>query len=461
MATVTRETIGTLHDKLTVKLAKEDFLPSFEKTLKQYAKTANVPGFRKGMVPSGMMRKMYGQSIFNEEVIRAAGKKLEDYMTGEKMSIFAQPMILPNENMARLDMNKPDDVDFSFEVGLKPEFEIPAIKNKSALTRYKISVTDKMMDDEIERIKRRYGKVESQDAASDKEDIIYSTYEPCDEAGNVTDADKKIEDTEVLDKMPAKLKEMVMGKKAEDTLVFRPADVCTEEELKAFLKDPLKSGEEAAQQYYKLTISKVGKLIPQELGPELYQQVFQNVEVKDEADFKEKIKAELSREFDRITGERLHNEIFEMLVHNTPISLPVAFLKRWMREGGEKPKSAQDVENEYGSFEHQLIWQLISDKLMHEQGISVTKEDVEKDIKTRVLAYFGLGPDDEAQAPWMDGYMTKVLKDEKMVDETYRRLVAEKLFQFLEKQFTIEEKEIEEEAFFKLGDAHAAHHHHH
>ena len=215
------------------------------------------------------------------------------------------------------------------------------------------------------------------------------------------------------------------------------------------------------QQYYKLTISKVGKLIPQELGQELYAQVFQNVEVKDESDFREKIKVELSREFDRITNERLQNEIFEMLVHNTPISLPVAFLKRWMREGGEKPKSAQEVENEFGSFEHQLMWQLISDKLMHEHGISVSRQEVEKDIKTRVLAYFGLGPDDEDQAPWMDGYMTKVMKDEKMIDETYRRMVSAKLFQFLETQFTIEEKDIEEEAFFRLADAHTAHHHHH
>src|SRR5579871_6212922 len=131
MATVTRENIGALHDKVTVKLAKEDYLPNFEKTLKQYAKTANVPGFRKGMIPSGMLRKMYGQSIFNEEVIRAAGKKLEDYMKDEKLSIFAQPMIMPDTNNTRLDMNTPADIDFSFEVGLKPEFEITPVKDKA------------------------------------------------------------------------------------------------------------------------------------------------------------------------------------------------------------------------------------------------------------------------------------------------------------------------------------------
>ncbi len=461
MATVTRENIGTLHDKLTVKLGKDDYMPNFEKTLKQYAKTATVPGFRKGMVPSGMMRKMHGQSIFNEEVVRAAGKKLEDYMKEEKLFIFAQPMIMPDPNRSLLDMNKPNDIDFHFEVGIKPEFDVPAIKEKAKLTRYKISVTDKMMDDEIERITRRYGKVESQETVTNKEDIIYATYEQSDANGAVAEGANKIEDTAVLDKMPAKLKEMVMGKKTDDTIVFRPADVCTEEELKAFLKDPLKAGEEDAQQYYRLTITKVGLLIPQELGFDLYAQVFPNVEVKDEADFREKVKAELSREFDRITGERLQNEMYELLVHNTPITLPENFLKRWMREGGEKPKSAQEVENEYGSFEHQLRWQLISDKLMGEHGISVNREEVMKDIQVRVLAYFGLGPDDADEAPWMDGYLAKIQKDDKMIDETYRRLLFGKLFSYLETQFTIEEKEIEEEAFFKLGDAHAAHHHHH
>lgn len=461
MATVTRENIGTLHDKITVKLVKDDYMPSFDKQLKQYAKTANVPGFRKGMVPAGMLRKMHGPSIFNEEIIRSAGRKLEEYMQAEKLAIFAQPMILPSENRAPLDMNNPVDIDFSFEIGIKPEFEIPTVKNHAKLTRYKITVSDKMMDDELERIKRRFGKVDSQEVVTDKENLIYAAYEPCDASGKVTDADKKVEDTAVLDKMPSKLKDMIMGKKPEDTIVFRPADVCTEEELKKFLSDPLKAGEDAANNYYKLTITKVGHLIPADLNQELYAQVFQNVEVKDEADFREKIKAELQREFDRIASERLQNEIFELLVHNTNITLPVPFLKRWMREGGEKPKSAQAVDDEFGSFEHQLRWQLISDKLMGENQISVSRQEVEADIKVRVLAYFGLTPDQEDEAPWMDGYMQKVQQDEKTMDETYRRLLFGKLFQWLETQFTLEEKEIAEEEFFKLGSAHEAHHHHH
>lgn len=459
MATVTRENIGKLHDKITVKLEKEDYLPSFEKSLKQYAKTVNIPGFRKGMVPAGMIRKMYGPSIFNDEIARTAGRQLEDYLGQEKLAIFAQPMVMPNEQPLSLDMNNPADADFTFEVGLKPDFEVTPLKNKAALTRYKVTVTDKMVEDEVERIKRRYGTVENQEAVGNKEDIIYATYEASDAEGNVAPDAHKAEDTVLLEKMPVKLQEMLMGKKAEDTLVFRPADVCTEEELAAFLKDPLKQGPEAAQQYFKLTLTKVGLLIPRELGAELYAQVFPNDEVADEAAFREKISAELAREYDRIGRERLQNEIYELLVHQTPIELPVAFLKRWLKEGGEKPKSEQEVENEFSSFEHQLRWQLISDQLIRDNKVEVSFDEVKDDIKKRMLAYFGIT--DEDDAPWLESYMNKVAKEEKTIDETYRRLLFDKLFVALESQFTMTDKEVSEEEFFKLPSPHAAHHHHH
>lgn len=459
MATVSRESIGALHDKITVKLTKEDYLPSFEKSLKQYAKQANVPGFRKGMVPAGMVRKMYGQSLFGDEVFRSAGKQLEDYLQQEKVAIFAQPMIMPGAEKINLDMNNPSEIDFSFEVGLKPEIDITPIKNKTTLSRYAVKVTDKMLDDEVERITRRFGKVESQEAVTGKDDIIYATYEQCNAEGEVAAESQKVEDTQVFETIPAKLQEQLKGKNAEATIVFRPMDIAEGEELTAFLKNPLKQDDTAAGQYYKLTITKVGLLIARQLDAELYAQVFPNAEVADEAAFRELLRAELSKEFDRMTRERLQNEIYELLVHNTPIQLPVDFLKRWLKEGQEKQKTEAEVESEFPSFDHQLRWTLISDKLILEHDIKVTHAEVLDDIKTRVLAYFGMQNGDEA--PWLDGYMQKVVKDEKTMDETYRRMLYDRLFSFLEGQFSIEQKEVNEEEFFKLPDPHAAHHHHH
>jgi len=459
MATVTRENVGKLQDRITVKVAKEDYFPSFEKSLKNYAKTANVPGFRKGMVPVGMVKKMYGQSIFNDEIIRNAGEQLEQYLRDQKLGIFGKPMLLPSESPLQLDMNAPADVDFTFEVGLKPEFTIPAIDEKKALTKYKIEVSDKQVDTEVDRLARRFGKVEDQEAVTKGDDIIYNYYQPCDEQGNVAEGAEKIEDTVLLEKLPVKLQELLQGKKAEESIVIRPMDVCTPDELKSFLKDPLKKDESAADQYFKLTITKIGLLIPAEVNEALFAQVFQNVEVKDEADFKDRIRQELGREYERVTLDRLNNEIYEVLVHQTPFELPVDFLKRWLMDGQDKPKTAEEVEKEFPGFEHQLRWTLISDKLILDNGIQVSMEDVNADIKSRVLAYFGIEEGDEA--PWMEGYMQKIAKDEKTLNETYQRLMFDKLFQFLYTQFTINEQQISEEDFMKLTDAHTAHHHHH
>ncbi len=460
MATVTRETIGKLHDKVIVKLTKEDYAPSFEKSLKQYAKNINVPGFRKGMVPAGMVRKMYGQSIFTDEVLRTAGTQVEEYLKTEKLQIFAQPMAMREGTTSNLDMNNPADVDFAFEIGLKPEFELTALNGKKELTRYKVQVSDKLLDDEIVRLQRRFGKAEPQESVTNKEDIIYSTFELCDADGNLVESAEKIEDTELMDKLPVKIQEQIMGKKPEESIVIQPKAVCTEEELPVFMKDSMKLGVEAAENYYKMTLTKVSLLIPHEVNEELYAQVFQNAEVKDEAAFRELLSAELGKEYERMTRERLQSEMYELLVHSTNIDLPVDFLKRWLKEGSEKQKSAEEVENEFPGFDHQLRWTLISDKLILDNDINVSREEVLDDIKGRVLAYFGMGPEAAEDTPWMDEYMAKVIKDEKTMDETYRRLLFDKLFAFLETKFNIIDKEIDEESFFKLQSAHDEHHHH-
>ena len=208
-----------------------------------------------------------------------------------------------------------------------------------------------------------------------------------------------------------------------------------------------------------MTINKVSILVPAALDIALFAEVFPTDDIKDETEFKARIHTELNKEFERVAKDRLQNEIFELLVHETKIELPVPFLKRWMREGGEKRKSEREVEQEFSSFDHQLRWTIISDKLIVENKIQVTKEEITEDIKTRVLAYFGMTNADDA--PWMDGYMDKIAKDEKSMEETYRRLLYAKLFDYLETQFNVVEKEVTEEEFFKLPDAHAAHHHHH
>src|SRR5262245_42252549 len=144
MATVTKENIGLLHEKLTVKLEKSDYLPSFEKVLKDYSKKANIPGFRKGQVPAGLIKKMYGPSLFTDEVLRSVDRELINYLQNDKLDIFAQPLPL-EMNVSQLDVNNPAEYIFQFEIGMKPDFKLADLA-KAKITRYKVEATDEMVD---------------------------------------------------------------------------------------------------------------------------------------------------------------------------------------------------------------------------------------------------------------------------------------------------------------------------
>jgi trigger factor len=458
MATVKRENIGELHDKLVVTITKEDYMPSFENTLKKYGKTASIPGFRKGNVPAGLIRKMHGQSVFIDEVLRTANKELEQYLTDNKPEIFAQPLPLDNGPLD-LDMNKAADFDFAFEIGLKPEFDITPLNKRGAITKYKIKVSDEMLEKETENLRKRSGKVEDKESLDNDSDIAFIDIEASNAEGDVADGIEKTQGDFTLGQLPKKFAEQLKGKKAGDTLVFKPSEIVTEEKMPDFMKNVLHQPEEdkAAQEgYYKLTLKKAGTLVPRELNEEFFNEIFPNAEVKDEAAFKAKLKEELEKETERIASEQLQNTLFETLVHETPMKLPVDFLKNWMKRSGEKEKADEEVEAEFPDFDHQLRWTLISDKLVKDLGLEVSMDEVMKDIKTKVMGYFGMKEGDDA--PWLEAYLDKMAKEEKTMDETYRRLLFDKLFKKLEEVMEVKDKEVNEEEFTQVAQAH--HHHH-
>ena len=184
MATVTRENIGLLTDKIVVNIAKGDYLPSFEKSLKQYGKQANIPGFRKGMVPAGLIKKMYGSSVFTDEVLRTVEKELTTYMSNEKLEIFAQPLPLPENDARQIDVSNPSDYSFAFEVGLKPAFSLADL-GTAPLTFHKVDVTPEMIDEEIERHQTRNGKMTEPETVATDDNVLNLHFTETDAAGTV------------------------------------------------------------------------------------------------------------------------------------------------------------------------------------------------------------------------------------------------------------------------------------
>ena len=453
MATVTRETIGNLTDKLTVKVAKEDYLPAFENSLKKYAKTANISGFRKGMVPASLVKKMYGQGVFSDEVLRLVEKQLQDYMVQEHLDIFAQP--LPLENDARmLDMNNPADYAFAFEIGLKPAFDLHT--NDIKVTRYIVQVTDQMVNDEIERLTTRHGKMTEPEAVNSEDNVLNVEFTEVDTEGNAVEGGLIKSNSLLVKYFKEPVRAELMDKKKDDSITIQLSKAFDEKELDWVMGDLGLDKHNAADadKTFKLHITKVGFVEKAEMNEEFFEKVYPGRSIKTEEEFRNSVKVEIENYYAAQSSNQVHDQIYHHLIDHTTMEFPESFLKRWLKDGTDKPKTEDEAEKEYPSFANQLKWTLISTKLINDNKITVEPTEIRQYALQQIAGYMGMQNLDEA--PWLDEYANRMMKDQKFVEETYMKLQTEKLFRQLEPQVQATEESISAEDF-----ASKLHHHHH
>jgi trigger factor len=459
MATITRENIGLLNEKITIKVAGADYLPSFEKALKNYSKQANIPGFRKGMVPTGMIKKMHGQSVFADEVIKAVEKELGNYMATEKLEIFAQPLPLATEEAPKIDMNNPVEYVFDFEVGLKPAFDIADL-SKEKMTRYKVTVTEELINDEASRLQVRHGKLADRDAVTEDDNVLNVTFTETDANGNEVEGGIKKDNSFLVKYFAESFRGNLTGKKKDDVINIQLNQAFNEKEREWILSDLGldKHDEAAAAKFFNMAITKVGFVEKAELNEEFFKAVYPKKEITNEAEFRNEIKTEIEGYWDKQTKNHLQHEVYHVLVDHTRIEFPESFLKRWMQTGGEQPKSQEEVEHEFPTFVNQLKWTLITDKLVQENGIEVKNEDIEAFAKQQLFGYMGMNMQEEEQ-PWIAEYITRMMKDRKFVEDAYHRIQTEKVFDWAETKVNAVEKPVSVEEFSKEAEKHQHHQH--
>ena len=256
MATVTKENIGLLHEKLTVKLEKTDYLPSFEKALKDHSKKANIPGFRKGMVPAGLIKKMYGPSLFTDEVLRSVDRELIANLQNDKLDIFAQPLPLETD-IRQLDVNNPADYSFHFEVGMKPDFQLADLGTASII-KYVVTVTDEMINTEIARLQNRYGNMLEQHTVTVEDNELKIIFIEVDENANEKDNGITKENSLLVKYFKENFRSNLVGKTINDYIIVQLDNAFDEKELEFILSDLGldKNNPTSSQKHFKIQITK-------------------------------------------------------------------------------------------------------------------------------------------------------------------------------------------------------------
>ena len=462
MATVTKENIGLLHEKLTVKLEKTDYLPSFEKALKEYSKKANIPGFRKGMVPAGLIKKMYGPSLFADEVLKTVDRELIGYLQNDKLDIFAQPLPLESD-FKQLDVNNPADYSFEFEVGMKPDFTLSDL-GKAKTTRYVVTVTDEMVNSEIDRLQNRYGNMKDEETVTTEDNVLNVNFVETDTEGNEVEGGAKKDNSILVKYFSESYRKNWMGKKAGDFELMQLKTAFDEKEREWIIGDlGLKDDVTAADKYFKIIITKVGLLEKRELNEEFFNQLYPNQEVKTEADFRNKIQDEIQNHWNGQATNQIHDQVFHQLVDHTEIKFPEGFLKKWIKTQNEsgkeqEPKTDEEVEQEFPTFISQLKWTLISDKIIQDNAIVVNPDEIRAFAKQQLFSYMG-GANLSDDQPWVTDYVEKMMKDRKYVEDAYNRIQTQKIFEWSATQVKPTDKDISAEEFTKMAEAHQHHHH--
>ena len=451
MATVTRENIGLLNDKLIVKIAKEDYINSFEQGLKKQAKNANIPGFRKGMVPAGLIKKMYGQGILTEEVVRLAERQLYDYMQTEKLDIFAQPLPLEFDTN-KIEVNNPADYTFSFEVGLKPQINIDAKSIKA--TKYVIKIEETLVDEEVDRLRTRHGKMTEPEAVTGDENVLNVTFNETDENGVEVEGGISKANSVLVKYFTEEFRTNLLGKKNNDVIALQLNKAFEDKELE-FIAQDLGLTKEDGAKHFNITITKVGFVEKAELNDEFFAAAFPNKEVKSEEDCRNAIKEDIAAAYAAQSRNQIHDQIYHHLIDHTTIEFPEAFLKRWLQTGGETRKTAEEAEAEFPSFANSLKWTLISSQVANDNKIEVLPDDIKAFAKNQLMGYMGGAMLDDSQ-PWMEDYVKRMMQDKKFVEDSYYRIQTEKMFAILEAEVLLKEESISAEDFAKKQ-----HHHHH
>jgi len=298
------------------------------------------------------------------------------------------------------------------------------------------------------------------ETVSSDDNVLNLTFEEVDATGNTVEGGLKKDNSLLVKYFSEAYRPKLQGLKKDDTLVIELNDAFEEKERSWVISDlGYKEATEADGKSFKLTITKVGLIEKRELNEEFFKEAVPTKELKTEAEFRSALEADIQTYWDKQSSNQIQHHLYHLLLEDVKMELPAGFLKKWMATSGEQAKTPDQIETEYPTFDTQLRWTLITDKIITENKLEVTPEELRENLKQQVLGYFGGMNLADGNVEWLDQYVETLLKDEQQVDSTYRKLVTEKVFNWAEQQVKKEEKIVSAEEFIKMNEEHQHHHH--
>ena len=435
---ISKTDIDKLNAVVNISIDKKDYEQKVHTILKDYRKKANIPGFRKGHVPFGMIKKQYEKAVIVDEVNKLIQENLDNYIKKEKLELLGNP--LPKEKNNSIDWNH-GNMNFEFELGLAPKFEIKLDVLKK-VTHYQIEPDKKMIDEQINHIQKQYGKIKAKkkiekgfeiNAQFKNEEIDLDTM------ANFSMKDiksrkaiKLLNESEVGSNLNLPSKGLFI-----DNTTAKRVLSLDDENLKKLSKLDLT-----------LEIKEVNERIPAEINQDLFDKLYKPGTVKSEKELKDKIKEGLQAQFKPQSNQKLMNDISETIVEKTKFKLPSDFLKKWIRSSGKEPMSEEAAIDEYNKSEKGIRYQLIEGKIISDNNLKMTFEELKEFTETLIkkqMSQYGQMPEKEK----LDGIVSNVLSNKEETKRISNQLMGDKMLQFFIEKAPLKRKKVAFDAFIK------------
>jgi trigger factor len=446
---ISKTSIDDLNVVVRITVEKQDYEATVNETLKDYRKKANMPGFRKGMVPAGLIKKMYGKSALAEEVNKLLSRELTKYITDEKLNVLGEPLPSVTEQ-PKINFESDNDFEFVFDLGLSPEINLDFDKI-GKLPYYEITVDDQLIDNQVDGYANRFGENTPAEVAGEKETLV-GDFAQLDAEGVLIEGGINAQKVQValpLIKDEA-IKNLLLGTKVGDVVKFNPRVALGDDHEVTHLLKVKHDEVDLVDCDFNFTISAVNTFVPAPVDESLIKKVYgEETEVKTIVELREKIHTELKANLLYSSNYRFLIDAKEVLTTAAALSLPEAFLKRWLVETNEKV-TIEQIDEEFESFRKDLEWTLIKTKLVKENEIRVDEADITamaRDMAMMQFQQYGMSnvPDE-----YLDNYANSILQNKEQKQKMAEKKIEDKVLELIKEKAGLNFKQVSQKEFDDL-----------
>jgi len=447
---ITKEETGDLTATIKIEVQEDDYKDSVKKVLKDYQKKANMPGFRPGKVPYGIINKMYGKPVIADEVNKLISDSLNNYLQENKIEILGHP-IANSEKTKPIDFEHDKSFSFYFDIGMAPEVGLE-LSDKIKIDYPDIKVDQKTLDKFLDDIRKRNGTHVHPDT-SEEGDIIRGQMTELDKDGNTKENGIEVETSLLTDFIKLKtVKKQFIGLSKDDEVVFNPLKATKNEAETASMLDIKKEELKEHDNDFRFKVTEITRNEPASMGKDLYDKVYPNAGIEDEDRFKERLKEDIKKSLEAESDREFFNRASDMLIEKTDLKLPDEFLKTWLTEHNEKKLTREQIEKDYDEYAKSLKWQLIQNKIIKENDIKVEDSDIKSFIKQYFLNQAPGQEITEEREQQLDGIVEAVMQNKEEVQKISEQLYDQKIKDKIKSTVKLNKKSISYDDFVKLAE---------